>query len=511
MNIFNLKKLATWMLVVILSCGLLTTSCTSEDNPVTPVDPTLSKSIDKFWDVPGNAGDPEVVKALKSIKNVEDLKPFMNVYLGQCYYFNYNQMVDHNDPSKGTYKQQVVLTFVGKDAPTILHTQGYSLTNEADPNDIQNRLDSIKAPHFLWALSKDNGKDKKFDVNCLQVEYRYNGFSLPEGDTDSFKYLTAEQQSKDLHAIVTDLKKALITGSGKWLSTGLSKNGDTSTQYAYFDELNGWNDIDVYVPFASPIPIQENDIRIGTYMLTQSSKEALPTLEKAYRRVVDDKAVAEATVAAYSKVYEKEYKTKMPADSAYLYTLYGIMNNLFSVQSYGDFNTWTKLIPTEKSTPEEYAKFFMLVEKNPAIRPKKNKARGPQAMRDDPFLKQISIDQGNMGYDFSWYLDGKLLSESDKEYFKKFMKKSQESKPIELQKQLLKNLETTKKKLIFVYGEDDPWTGGAIPDPTNPNVKKYIIPHGYHSDEFEEYEWYPGGKEMGQQILDDIKAIIDQK
>ena len=69
----------------------------------------------------------------------------------------------------------------------------------------------------------------------------------------------------------------------------------------------------------------------------------------------------------------------------------------------------------------------------------------------------------------------------------------------------------TTKKLIFIYGEDDPWTGAAIPDPTNPNVKKYIIPHGYHSDEFDEFEWYPGGKEMGQQILDDIKAIIDQK
>ena len=187
------------------------------------------------------------------------------------------------------------------------------------------------------------------------------------------------------------------------------------------------------------------------------------------------------------------------------------MNHLFSVQSYGDFATWTKLIPTEKSTPEEYAKFFMLTEKDKSIRPKKNKARGPQALRDDPFYKQGPIDQGQMGYDFSWYLDGKLLSETDKEYFIKLMKQSKESKPIELQKKLLKNLETTKKKLIFVYGEDDPWTGGAIPDPTNPNVKKYIIPHGYHSDDFDEYEWYPGGKEMGQQILDDIKAIIDQK
>ena len=487
MKIFNLKKLATWMLAAILSCGLLTTSCTSEDNPVTPVDPTLSKSIDKFWDVPGNAGDPEVVKALKSIKNVEDLKPFMNVYLGQCYYFNYNQMVDHNDPSKGTYKQQVVLTFVGKDAPTILHTQGYSLTNEADPNDIQNRLDSIKAPHFLWALSKDNGKDKKFDVNCVQVEYRYNGFSLPEGDTDSFLYLNAEQQSKDLHAIVTDLKKALITGSGKWLSTGLSKNGDTSTQYAYFDELNGWNDIDVYVPFASPIPIQENDIRIGTYMLTRSSKEALPALEKAYKKLVDDQAVADATIEAYAKK-----GGKLKKDSALFSTVEAVLDNLFQLQSYADYNTWTKLIPKEGDKPETYAKF----------------SRGPLHKRRTPYEVQNAMEQGGAGFDFSWFLDGKLLSESDKKYFKDLIEKSKKSKTMELQVNVRKNLETTKKKLIFVYGEDDPWTGAAIPDPTNPNVKKYIVPHGTHTDDFKKYARYPGGQEVADKIMADVKAIL---
>jgi hypothetical protein len=74
------------MLVAILSCGLLTTSCSESDNPV---DPMYSNNIDVFWDMPGNAGDPEVVAALESIKNVVDLKPFMNVNLGQCYYFNY--------------------------------------------------------------------------------------------------------------------------------------------------------------------------------------------------------------------------------------------------------------------------------------------------------------------------------------------------------------------------------------------------------------------------------------
>ena len=495
-----MKRFNLWMLVAILSCGLLTTSCSKIDNPA-PVR-ELSNSIDEFWDMPGNAGDPEVVAALQSIENVVDLKPFMNVNLGQCYYFNYNQLVDHNNPSKGTFKQQVVLTFVGKDAPTILHTQGYSLTTQPDPNNIKNHLDSIKAPHFLWALSKEGDK-KKFDLNCLQVEYRYHGFSLPEGDKDSFTYMTAEQHSKDLHAIVSDLKKALITGSGKWLSTGVSKNGDTSTQYAYFDELNGWNDIDVYVPFASPNTIQEEDIRIGTYMLTQSSKEALPALEKAYKKLVDDRAVADSTIAAYAKKGGKFKK-----DSALLSTVEAVLGNLFQLQSYADYNTWTKLIPKEGDKPETYAKFFMLDSTSPEVEYKGAGARGPLHKRRTPYEVQNAMEQGGAGFDFSWFLDGKLLSESDKKYFKDLMEKSKNSKTMDLQVNVRKNLETTTKKLIFVYGEDDPWTGAAIADPTNPNVKKYIVPHGTHTDDFKVYARYPGGQEIADKIMADVKAIL---
>ncbi|MBO7129694.1 MAG: hypothetical protein J6W05_07990 [Prevotella sp.] len=72
------------------------------------------------------------------------------------------------------------------------------------------------------------------------------------------------------------------------------------------------------------------------------------------------------------------------------------------------------------------------------------------------------------------------------------MEEKRNSKAIELEVNLLKNLETTEKKLIFVYGEDDPWTGAAIPNPSNPNVKKYIVPHGTHTDDFTHYA--PGMK-----------------
>ena len=509
-----MKKKHLMKLAAVLCCMMamaVFTACVNDniDNPVDPVTPVTSfDEIDMFEDVPGNEGDPAVVAALQSIENVEDLKPFMNVNLGQAYYFNYKQLVDHDNPSLGTFKQQVVLTFANKDAHTILHTEGYSLTGTHGHN--HNRLDSINAPDLLWTLSKNKGRNKQFDLNCVQVEYRYHGFSLPEGDKNSFKYLNAEQQSKDLHAIVTDLKKALITGNGKWLSTGVSKNGMTSAQYAYYDEMNGWDDIDVYVPFVAPIAPLYNDIRIGDYMLTKSSKERLPDLEKAYRKLVDDPAVAEATILAYSMAHPEIIDQNVPSDSIYLYTLFQVMNNLFVVQSYGDFDTWTKYIPDESSTPEDYALFFMLNDNDERIYRRTNYARGPLAERNDPFVMQVAVDQGNMGLNFTWYLDGELLSDSDKQFLKDLMEGYRKSKVIDLEVDLLRNLETTRKKQIFVYGEDDPWTGAAIPDPTNPNVKKYIIPHGAHTDDFDRFTWYEGGKEVAAQLLEDINAILNQ-
>ena len=67
-------------------------------------------------------------------------------------------------------------------------------------------------------------------------------------------------------------------------------------------------------------------------------------------------------------------------------------------------------------------------------------------------------------------------------------------------------LPQTTKKMIFVYGENDPWTGCAIPDPTNPNVQKIIVPKGSHND-FINNEYYCP-KETYQQIMAAIRKYI---
>ena len=86
-------------------------------------------------------------------------------------------------------------------------------------------------------------------------------------------------------------------------------------------------------------------------MLTQSSKAVQADLEKAYRKLVDDKAVADATIEAYKKKYQGEDLGEVTC-----YTVAtAALGNLFSVQSYGDIDTWKNFIPTENSKPAEYA------------------------------------------------------------------------------------------------------------------------------------------------------------
>jgi len=501
MRKFNLFVIAALM-------GSMTfTACTSEDDAVAPSAPSgeLSGDIDMFKTVKANEGDPAVVAALKSIPNVAEVKPFINVgranneeiALGQCYYIKYKQPIDHDNPALGTYEQQVVLTYVDSNAPSILHTQGYALAGEHGKN--HNRLDSIDAPMFMYMLSTGQNADGsfKFSTNCVQVEYRYHGFSLPEGDENSFKYLSAKQQSADLHNIVTDLKKALL--KGKWLSTGVSKNGMTTYDYAYYYP----GDVDVYVPFVAPLLFQNEDMRIGDYMINSAVKDYLPQIKAAFQKLVSDQKVLDATAPYALKFYKEDKSFDVPADSVLHYTVEFAYDHLFGKQSYGDVDVWSKFIPKEGDDPATYALFFSLDENDNRIYRQQSGTRGPLRQRNDPFEMQIPVDQGNNGYNYSWVKEGTLLTDSDKKYFDDKEKSSKASKKTELSYLVKDFLKTTDCKMFFVYGENDPWTGAAIDDPTNENVKKLVIKNGTHNDAIHTYT-----DDERKQLMDFVKSIL---
>ena len=59
---------------------------------------------------------------------------------------------------------------------------------------------------------------------------------------------------------------------------------------------------------------------------------------------------------------------------------------------------------------------------------------------------------------------------------------------------------------VIVYCENDPWTGGAIPDSSNPNVVKFVSPGGCHTERILNADHFP--KEWRDKIIGKIDAFL---
>ena len=513
------SSLLTLFAAAILTCGpmgMMLTSCSKIDNPVvTPaadddnytivVDPNMEMPYNAFeTEVPAVAGDPAVVSALKAIDGVIDAKPFMLTerfdyynleYITKtAYYFNFKQPVDHNNPSRGWFKQQCVLTLAGtagNSRPTVLHTQGYALGKE------QNRLDMIGEPALVSVL----------EANCLQVEYRYHGWSLPEGYTNNFHYLTAKQQSDDLHAIVTAIKQSgLIGASSKWVSTGVSKNGMTTAHYAYHYP----NEMDAYVPFCAPFLLSLTEKGPYSYILSKEAfdndTEEMEKVKAAIRAYVGDRAL-QAEVVNYAKQSNPFYAPYSDEDVR-LVVLAMLFNNYFNKMSYVNYARWEYLVPKAGDSFGKFVNFIVSdastrydAEKEEEYKRRKETVedlepgstnplsplaptRAATVARYDAYYVQVCIELGGFVNDLSWVED--LLTPEEKQYLTRFNSPDVFGVTYDGGKFIREFFEGMKQStcpMMFVYGMQDPWTGGQIPDDClGPNSQKLYIHNGTHND-----------------------------
>jgi hypothetical protein len=156
------------------------------------------------------------------------------------YNLELKQPIDHTHPEKGVFIQHIQLRHKGFDHPSVIETQGY------------------------WMDTDRNEIEQVFDANNLNVEYRFYGKSVP--DTIPWTYLTLEQATADLHRINTLFRKIY---SGKWISTGASKGGQTTLFYKYFYP----DDVDLAIPYVAPVNVSLEDTRIYDFLDTIGSVE----------------------------------------------------------------------------------------------------------------------------------------------------------------------------------------------------------------------------------------------
>ena len=135
----------------------------------------------------------------------------------------YTQPADHAHPECQTFTQRLTLLHTSDTAPMVLYTGGYYLS----PTSTSRRE--------LTAL---------LGSNQLTVEHRFFEPSRPH-PTD-WSLLTIEQSASDFHRVVQALKP--IYG-GHWVSTGGSKGGETVTFFRRFYP----EDVDATVAYVAPI------------------------------------------------------------------------------------------------------------------------------------------------------------------------------------------------------------------------------------------------------------------
>lgn len=157
-----------------------------------------------------------------------------------AYELKIRQPLDHKNPADGYFYQRAFLSHKGFDRPTVIATEGYQ-----------------RPKNRIYELSEI------LNANQIDVEHRYFGESIP--DSIDYQYLKLEQVAGDLHHI-NELFRQIY--SGKWISTGISKGGQTTIYYRYFYP----DDVDVSVPYVAPLNTALEEKRIYTFLDTVGSK-----------------------------------------------------------------------------------------------------------------------------------------------------------------------------------------------------------------------------------------------
>lgn len=368
--------------------------------------------------VSGNASNKELYQKLCTLKGVITVDSLPSDYSSEKYVVTIRQPLDHKHPEKGSFTQRVVISHEGFDRPTVLVTEGYGGDYALNPR-YRDELAGL------------------FQTNTVFVEHRYFSGSVP--DTVDWQYLTAQNSASDLHIITTLFKQIYPQ---KWISTGISKGGQTALIYRAFFP----NDVDITVPYVAPVSRSAEDGRHEPFLNKVGDKKTRQAILSFQREVL--KRRGEIIPLLEKFCMEKQLSFRISMNEVLDYC---VLEYSFAFWQWG---TPASQIPANSATTEVLFKHLTEIS-------------GPDyfatGQPTQAFFIQAARELGYYGYDIEPFKD-LLFIRTAKDYLQRIM--LPEGITIQFQPELYKKLtnfiETSDPRLIFVYGEYDPWTSVGI-------------------------------------------------
>ncbi|MBU1370670.1 MAG: hypothetical protein KJ578_07890 [Bacteroidetes bacterium] len=180
-----------------------------------------------------------------------------------AFVISFLQPVDHQNPDGEKFYQRLILRHRSFDKPVVFVTEGYDASYGLNPA-------------FSEELSS------KLDANLLIAEHRFFGESMPE--QKNWEALNLKNATADLHA-VNQLLKEVYTAA--WISTGISKGGQTSLYYRYFYP----DDVAVTVPYVAPLNFSVADKRVQHFLDTVGDTHCRKKLHDLQYKLLNNSAI----------------------------------------------------------------------------------------------------------------------------------------------------------------------------------------------------------------------------
>jgi hypothetical protein len=350
------------------------------------------------------------------------------------------QPLDHNRPDGATFQQRVMLRSRGVALPMSLGTTGYGLFGDA-PRDSE--------ISFLLR------------ANSLMIEHRFFEGSVPEGGDP--KFLTIRQAAADHHRVV-ELLRPIYTG--KWISTGASKGGMTSVYHRRFYP----NDVDATVAYVAPQSYTADDPRYGTFLARVGSAACR-------QRIIDTQRLFLDRRAELVPIFEQQ-----AAEQGFTFNIAGGLEVLFehAVEEFR-FALWQYFdeefcaeLPGADQPAEVLAAYLDAV-------------AGPASLASDQTLEQFGAYYFQAATQLGSY--GPLALESGLrgrlQHPGTYRVARYSTLPV-TRVDLLSVPEVQLwlalhgQRIMFIYGENDPWSAGAFTLGFARDSFRYVVPSGNH-------------------------------
>ena len=397
-------------------------------------------------DVLAQTDSTEFMKNLCALPGVSEVKKLETTRFPEKYVLKIRQNLDTDNAEVGTFNQRIIVGYVGEDRPTVIVTEGYN-------------ADYAMSPSYIEELSD------LFDANMVFCEYRYFGESMPK-PTD-WNFLTVENSLGDLHNVNTTFRKLF---KGKWISTGISKGGQTTMFYRTYYP----NDVDVSVSYVAPLNKSVEDGRHEPFLRDEvGTKKERKAVHNAQLEMFKRKS-------SLVEMLEKKVKAdglnfNLPLDEIFDYEL---MEYPFAFWQWG---TPVSEIPSSKDSDEVWFEHLM-------------KVSGPDYFsvpgRYLSFNMQALRELGYYGYEIDPDFKKYCSISSTKDYLRRLMipESMGEWRNVSFEPTLynktVEYLKNNDPKHIFIYGEIDPWTASGVAGwldcSGKQNMRVYVQPRGSH-------------------------------